>query len=242
MRTILAKLILKIPFSRIEKFLRLLSLSKLFKWELNLLGLKSQKFANFLTSKNISEIYSKVAFTNNIEDIFIDKNNLHLVNSDIECLSNLDSSHNMMYLDMKTYLPDDVLFKVDRAAMHSSLETRLPMLDIRLMDYAWQIPISKKIKILKGKWVLRKLLKRYLPTHLFQRPKSGFSVPIGEWLKGPLKEWAEELIDSNRLKNEAFFNHDAVHKKWQEHLTGKKDWSNLIWSILIFQIWLKQNK
>ena len=149
-----------------------------------------------------------MAFENNIEDIFLDKNNFKLINSDIEYLPNLDLPHNLMYQDTKIYLPDNVLCKVDRAAMYSSLETRLPMLDKRLIDFAWKIPISKKIRFFEGKWILRKLLKRYLPSYLFQRPKSGFSVPIGDWLKGPLKNWAEELLDPSRLKKEEFFDHN----------------------------------
>mgnify|MGYP006238996411 CR=1 FL=1 len=125
---------------------------------------------------------------------------------------------------------------------HSSLETRMPMLDINLINYAWQIPISKKIKFFKGKWLLRKLLKKYLPSKLFDRPKSGFSVPIGDWLKGPLKNWAEKVLKSITNNKESYFNQNTINLIWKEHISGKKDWSNLIWSILVFQLWLDKNK
>lgn len=241
-RKFIAKLMYKVPFKNIEYIFRFLSLKRFSKLRLNLLGQKFHKFANLLTTEKISQIYSKVAFENNIEAIFLDKNNFNLINSDIEYLPKIDLPHNLMYQDTKYYLPDNVLCKVDRAAMYSSLETRLPMLDKRLIDFAWKIPISKKIRFFEGKWILRKLLKRYLPSYLFQRPKSGFSVPIGDWLKGPLKNWAEELLDPSRLKKEEFFDHNVVNLKWEEHINGEKDWSKLLWSILIFQIWLDHNK
>ena len=242
LRKFISKLILKLPFREIEKILGFSSNIRLYKWQLNLIGQKVQKFCNLLISENITEIYSKVTYENNFDEVLLNKKYLTKINDKFSYIDYIDSPHNMMYQDIKTYLPDDVLFKVDRAAMYSSLETRLPMLDVRLIDFAWKVPVSRKIKFLRGKWVLRKLLKKYLPTYLYQRPKSGFSVPIGDWLKGPLKDWAEDLLNVNRLKKEAYFDHIVVHSKWDEHINGEKDWSNLLWSILIFQIWLDNNK
>ena len=153
---------------------------------------------------------------------------------------NLNIVNKMILEDMQSYLPDDILVKVDRASMHSSLETRLPMLDHRLINYVFRIPIEKKIRFFKGKWILKKVLDKYLPAKLYERPKKGFSVPMAEWLRGPLKQWAEKLIDPKRIERDGYFNPSLVQKKWEEHLSGKKNWESLLWNILIFQLWLNK--
>lgn len=150
-------------------------------------------------------------------------------------------SEEMMFIDQVSYLPDDLLVKADRATMGSSLEARSPLLDYRIIEFAWGLPISSRIQNEDGKRLLKKLLYRYMPRKLVDRPKMGFSIPVETWLRGPLKGWAESLIDKDRLKDEGFFNSELVHKKWQEHQQGKKDWKYSLWNVLMFQAWYESN-
>ena len=143
----------------------------------------------------------------------------------------------MMYIDMVSYLPDDILTKVDRASMANSLECRCPLLDYQLIEYAWRIPLSLKMDGGKGKYILRSLLEEYIPKELFDRPKQGFGIPHHQWLRNELKEWAGDLLNENRLKQDGIFRADLVQKRWEEHLSGKFDWGYHIWSILMFQSW-----
>ncbi len=144
----------------------------------------------------------------------------------------------MMYADQITYLPDDILVKMDRAAMAVSLETRIPLLDHRIVEFAWRLLDSWKIKGGKGKWILRKLLYRYVPKELMERPKHGFGVPIDDWLKGDLRDWAEELLAEDRLKE--FFDPRPIRKMWVEHLNGVRSWHYYLWDILMFQTWVEK--
>lgn len=147
----------------------------------------------------------------------------------------------MMYLDTLSYLPDDILVKVDRAAMANSLETRVPLLDHRVVEYAWSLPLSQKLRHGQTKWPLRQVLYRYVPKELIERPKQGFGIPLDQWLRGSLKDWASDLLSSQSLKQSPYLNVDFVQARWQEHLSGSRNWQYGLWNILMFQAWLREN-
>lgn len=148
-----------------------------------------------------------------------------------------DFTKRMMFRDAVVYLPDDILVKVDRATMGTSLEAREPLLDHRVVEFAWRTPMSMKLRNGQSKWLLRQVLAKYVPTELVDRPKMGFGVPIGVWLRGPLRDWAEELLDSARLNEGGLLSPGPIREKWSEHLAGVQNWEYPLWNILMFQAW-----
>jgi asparagine synthase (glutamine-hydrolysing) len=204
------------------------------------IGDKLHKGAGVLHAKSIDSLYLELVSHWEPDGFVIDgqepATSLHGIPL---LLPGLDAVQRMMALDAMTYLPDDILVKVDRAAMGVSLEGRVPFLDHRVVEFAWRVPQAMKLRDGVGKWILRQVLYRHVPKELIERPKMGFGVPIDTWLRGPLKDWAEALLDEGRLRREGFFNPAPIRIKWAEHLSGKRNWQYHLWDVLMFQAWLE---
>ena len=140
-------------------------------------------------------------------------------------------------IDAKTYLPDDILVKVDRAAMAASLETRVPLLDHRVVELAFSLPPSYKFREGQSKWPLRRILHKHVPRSLIDRPKGGFGVPVADWLRGPLREWADDLLSPASLAKDGLLVPDPIVRTWQQHRSGTHNWENRLWIVLMFQAW-----
>lgn len=205
----------------------------------NQFGYKLHKFAGILPAANPREIYFALAshWMEPASVVAGAKEPETLLTRADAWSRSPDLSQQMMYLDAATYLPDDILTKVDRATMAVSLEARVPLLDHRVVEFAWRLPASMRIRNGQGKWILRRLLDRHVPQHLTERPKAGFGIPLDRWLRGPLREWAESLLDERRLRDEGFFNPQPIRKMWSEHLGGNHPWQYHLWDVLMFQAW-----
>ncbi|TIC85335.1 asparagine synthase (glutamine-hydrolyzing) [Crenobacter intestini] len=204
------------------------------------LGDKMHKLADALEARSSAELYRGVMslWKSPGQLVLGSREPPVLIDAEHATLSGLSFAEWMMLVDAQASLQDDMLVKVDRAAMAVSLETRVPLLDLRVAALAWRLPMSMKIRDGKGKWILRQLLYRHVPQALVDRPKQGFSVPVGEWLKGPLREWAEGLLDERRLRAEGYFDAGRVRAAWLEHLSGRRHWPLQLWCVLMFQSWL----
>lgn len=206
-------------------------------------GEKMHKLALALAVRNPDEMYR--SFVSQWQDpsvILCESHETRFLDDHLAAVpSNLDYIERMMYLDTLTYLPDDILCKVDRASMAVGLEVRVPFLDNNLVDLAWSL--SNEVRLHRGisKWPLRQVLKRYLPEVAFERPKLGFGIPIGEWMRGPMREWVEDMLSDDRLRNGGFFQPEVVRKEWELHLSGRFNRQHSLWSILMFQAWLHRS-
>ena len=155
---------------------------------------------------------------------------------------NFSFEEKMMLNDTKSYLPGDILTKVDRASMYSSLETRIPFLSKNVFESAWKVDNNQKFTRNEGKIILKNILSKYIPKKLYDRPKMGFGIPINRWLSNGLREWSENLLETNKIKQQGFFNPDYVEMVWKKQKNGLEDNSYHLWNLLIFQDWLEKNK
>ncbi len=208
------------------------------------IGDKLHKAAGVLATGSVDDLYlGLVSHWNDPASIVIGCTEPRtLLTGNAPPLDGLDDIQRMMALDAITYLPDDILVKVDRAGMGVSLEGRVPFLDHRVVEFAWNLPQSMKLRDGVGKWVLRQVLYRHVPKELVERPKMGFGVPIGDWLRGPLRDWAEALLDEGRLRREGYFHPGPIRQKWAEHVSGARNWQYHLWDVLMFQAWLAENE
>lgn len=203
------------------------------------LGNRMQKIEGVLKAKDANDLYS--FFTSHWaspETVVINGRD----NNSSASKMNIDLENiieRMMYMDMVSYLPNDILVKVDRAAMAVSLETRVPFLDHRIVEFSWRLPLNMKIRDGQTKWLLRQVLYRYIPKEIIDRPKKGFAVPLDRWLRGPLRDWAEGLLDNNRLGQEGYLHPSPIRKAWEEHLSGRRNRAQQLWDVLMFQAWLE---
>ncbi len=224
--------------------------NKLDRFLLSTLKVSALRHKMMKTSDVLRSLDSLVSFYTSLTSIIKNPNELVLESGNGHLLKHTNASLEgkknraswMMLEDVLTYLPGDILTKVDRASMGNGLETRMPFLDPHLFELSWRLPLSMKIRGKKGKIALREVLYKYVPQHLVERPKMGFGVPLGEWLLGPLKEWAMGLLEEKRLRAEGFLNPHVVKRYWEEHSLKKRDRTHELWNILMFQAWLEENK
>lgn len=207
-------------------------------------GDKAHKLADFLSLDGPQALYYRaLSHWEGPSKIVLDSSEPGNVR---ECIAELSTEMRieeiMMLTDLLQYLPDDILTKVDRASMAVSLEARVPLLDHRVVEFAWKLPLRLKISKGGSKWILREILYKYVPHRLIERPKMGFGVPIDRWLRGPLRDWAESLLSEQSLADHGLFDVDPIREKWQEHLSGDRNWQYLLWDVLVFQDWFLQHR
>ena len=201
-------------------------------------GDKLYKLVDLFSSDEAEMYLNLISLWKSPNELVLNASEHESILLDKDCLKGIHSQiSKMQLLDTITYLPDDILTKVDRASMAVSLEARVPLLDHRLVEFSWRLPMHMKVRNGQGKWILRQILNKHVPSELIDRPKMGFGVPIGEWLRGPLREWAEELLDEAKIKHQGYLNYEPIKKKWNEHLSGNRNWQYQLWNVLMFQAW-----
>ena len=243
-RKLFSKIIQVLPFHYWNHLYRFFEFALPTKFHLSLVGEKLHKMAEILIAADTMEtiFFTLISEWKQPNEIVLKTHQTFSILANTETpplLNNIEDK--MMYWDMMNYLSDDILVKVDRAAMGASLETRTPFLDHRVVELAWKIPFNFKYHQGVGKQPLREILYQYVPQKLLERPKQGFSIPLGDWLRNELRPWAEALLDEQRLKQEGFFNPQPIRQKWSEHLAGQRNWEHSLWIILMFQLWLENN-
>ncbi len=204
---------------------------------LNRIGDRIPKLAEMLAVNDRQALYRNImSFWQNPADVVAGAHDVptQLQQSAID----LDFFQQMMYLDSISYLPDDILTKVDRAAMAVSLETRIPLLDHRLVEFAWSLPQALKIRNDESKGLLRQIAYRHIPRQLLERPKAGFAIPLASWLRQDLRPWAEDLLDATQMHQQGFLDAEKIQIKWREHVSGSRNWHYYLWNVLMFQLWL----
>jgi asparagine synthase (glutamine-hydrolysing) len=238
-RTALASVLGRVPPQAWDRLYALVEPLVPARARMRLPGDKLHKLAQWLTVGGPSELYQRVVSQwPRPQELVVAGSEPETVLSDGELASAIpDFTERMMFLDLVTYLPDDILTKVDRASMGVSLEARNPLLDHRVVEWAWRLPLAFKRRNGSSKWLLRRVLNRYVPNALIDRPKTGFGVPIDSWLRGPLRGWAEELLDEARLRREGYLRPEPIRAAWRGHLSGQQNEQYRLWTILMFQEW-----
>jgi asparagine synthase (glutamine-hydrolysing) len=206
-------------------------------------GKKLHRLADHLVAYNPAEIYLRAMSMWPDPGVVVLRAHEHQVMQQamLKFADMPDVQELAMLADLTTYLPDDILTKVDRASMAVGLEARVPLLDHRIIEFAWRLPLHFKVRKGITKWALRQVLHRYVPQELLESPKMGFGVPIDLWLRGPLREWAEDLLSPESLSRHSYFSIEPIRKKWEEHVSGVCNWQHLLWPVLMFQAWIAQN-
>lgn len=212
-------------------------------WNYPQMGDKVHKFANILAAKNRQMFYKTLvshwqdpaSLVNNTTE-----NSVYPWSESEDLFAHYPMIESLQLMDTLTYLPDDILTKVDRASMAVGLEARVPLLDHRLVEFAWHLPMRFKIRNQQSKWLLRQVLARYVPAYLIDRPKMGFGIPLDHWLRGALRPWAETLLSSEKLEADGILNPLPIRQKWAEHLSGKRNWQSSLWAVLMFQAWKEE--
>lgn len=241
LRSLLFRLVTALPPAKWNGILNGLKRLLPEKYRYDNLGDKVHKLAALFAVKSPEEIYRHLVshWSDPASIVIGGVEPESLLQDESRWLASDSLEQRMMYLDQQTYLPDDILVKVDRAAMGVSLETRVPMLDRNIVEFAWSLPIEYKLRSGITKWPLRNVLYRYVPAELIERPKTGFGIPIADWLRGPLRGWVEELIQPDRLESEGYLQPAPISEKWLEHLSGRRNWGYYIWDVVMFQSWLE---
>tara|TARA_R110002073_G_scaffold74100_2_gene181066 strand:- start:57065 stop:59002 length:1938 start_codon:yes stop_codon:yes gene_type:complete len=200
---------------------------------------KAVKLAKAISSASTEEMYGLLA-NSTADPTAVLRPNFYQGSSQQKLADLGDVAHKFMFQDMTGYLPNDILTKVDRASMAVSLEARVPLLDHRVVEFAWSLPLDVKLASGQGKWILREVLAKYIPKEAMDRPKSGFGIPIGDWLRGPLKDWASELLSEQRLAEQGIFQTAPILAAWESHQSGQRDHSQHLWNVLVLQDWLER--
>jgi asparagine synthase (glutamine-hydrolysing) len=206
-------------------------------------GWRADRLANYLAAGTARECYAAKTLQQPAVPLVVAPNGAAATAVEVAAEAGLSGIHEqMMYADTLGYLPDDILTKVDRAAMAVSLETRIPMLDHRVVEFAWRLPLHLKVRNGDSKWVLKQVLYKHVPAALMQRPKSGFGIPVGEWVRGPLREWAEDLLAESRLRRDGILHAAPVRERWSRHLARLSSEDDFIWQLLMLQAWLAEQR
>ncbi len=237
-RQALSRLLLAQPTQRLDALGNLLPA----RWRRQQLGIKLHKFASAIQLDDPDAMYRRMlSHWQEPDEIVIGAREAKGILWDPSVARTVpDFLDRMQFLDTATYLPDDILTKVDRASMRVGLEARVPLLDHRVVEFAWRLPQTTKLREGQGKWALRQVLYRRVPRELIERPKMGFGVPIDAWLRGPLRDWAENLLDERRLREQALFDPTPIRDRWRAHLSGE-NWAYPLWNVLMAQAWLDAN-
>ena len=243
-RKLVGRIIASQPESRWNSLYHIVSAALPQTFRLRQAGVKIHKLGEIIQEQSPDLIYRSLVsqWKSPCEIIPGSKENETFLTKELGGISESDIEQRMMFLDGLTYLPDDLLVKVDRAAMGTSLETRIPFLDHRVVELAWRLPLEMKIKSGAGKRPIRKILENHLPRELFDRPKMGFAIPVGDWLRGSLRDWAEDLLSEEKLGDSNVFDVSKIRGVWARHLTEGSGLAYQLWTVLIYQSWREANR